>query len=72
MMNSVHDVVAEKPFDILVSNSSARYIPIPKGMIICYASRSPLEIISLDGSGAQEMCGIINIFPTSDAGVTVK
>lgn len=55
MMNSLNDVVPENPFNILVSYFSAHDRLIPKGMIIGYAVRYPLVLISLDGPGAQGM-----------------
>lgn len=64
-MNIVDDVLLELPFDILISNFSASDGLIPKEMIIGYAVRSPLALISLTGPGAQEMCGVRNIFPTT-------
>lgn len=66
VMNSVHEVDASMPFHILVTNFSAVPRFLPKGMVIAYASRSPLAFISLQGGAAQELCSIHNIFVTSD------
>lgn len=35
-----------------------------KGMVIGYAGGSPNSLVFLQGEGAQELCGILNIFPT--------
>lgn len=63
MTKSVHDVVPDKKINILVSKVSARDRLIPKGMVIGYVARYSLALISQDGPGAQEICGVLNIFP---------
>ena len=65
VMNSVHEVTANEPFDILVSNFSRRDVFLPKGMVIAYASRSPLALINLEGGAAQEILGMHSIFLTT-------
>lgn len=62
MMNSVPEVVPDRPLDILVSNFSDSDRLIPKVMIISYATRSSLALVSLYGTVAQDMCGVLNIF----------
>lgn len=66
VMNSVHEVDASLPFHVLVTNFSQVPRQLPKGMVIAYASRSPLAFISLQGGAAQELCGVHNIFVTSN------
>lgn len=64
IMKSVHDLIQDRPFDIFVSNLSSSDRLIAKGINIGYATRPPLELISLTGPGAQEMCDILKIFTT--------
>lgn len=46
-MNSVHYVVPDRPFEKLVRNFSASDGFIPNEIIICYATWSPLSLVSL-------------------------
>jgi len=57
VMNSVHEVIANVPFPILVANFSRQRRVFPKGMVIAYASRSPLALISIDEDEAAK-CGM--------------
>ena len=65
IMNSVHEVEENVPFTVLVSNFSNQRRTLPKGMVIAYASRSPLALISLTGGAAQELLGMHSIFLTT-------
>lgn len=64
-MNGVHEVDPEEAFPLLLSNFSPHQRELPRGMTIAYATRSPLALVSLIGPGAQELCGVLNVFPPS-------
>jgi len=55
VMNSVHEVSADRPFDVLLTNFSAHSRRLPKGMVIAYGSRSPVSLIHLSGDAAKEV-----------------
>ena len=54
VMNSVHDVSATQPFQVLLTNFSAQPRRLPKGMVVAYGSRSPVALVHLNGLAAQE------------------
>lgn len=58
--NSVHEVLPDRPLDVLINQLSASDRLIHKGMNICYIVRSPTSIISITGPGEKEICGVIN------------
>ena len=49
VMNSMHEVKADEPFAILMSNFTAKPRLLPKGMVDAYATRSPLGLFEVDG-----------------------
>ena len=53
-MNIVHEVKENKPFTILLSNFSRIARRPPKGMIITFASRSPIALVALTSGEAHE------------------
>lgn len=65
MMKSVHNVLPDHPLNVLMRNFSASDRLILKRMVIGYTERYPFTLISLTGSRAQEMCGVLNILPTT-------
>lgn len=65
MINSVHYVIPDRPFTMLVCNFSASHRIIHKGIIICYDTRSPIALISLIGAGSEEMCVVLKMIPTT-------
>ena len=63
MINGVHEVIPEEPFELLLSNFSKLERKLPKGMVIAYAAPSPLALIPLAGKAAKEMARVLNIAP---------
>jgi len=55
VMNSVHEVRAGQPFELLMTNFSAHPRRFPKGMVIAYASRSPVVLIHVGSKTANEL-----------------
>ena len=62
-MNSVHEVQENKPFTILLSNFSKRARRFPKGMIVAFATRSPIAYVSLSSGVAHEVGAMLDLFP---------
>lgn len=65
MINSVHYLTPNSPFDALGSIFSSVGHMFSKGMVTGYDARSRNALVSLQGADSQEMCGILNIFPTA-------
>ena len=59
--NGVHDVPAERPFEVLVSNFGPVARLLPKGTVIGYVSRSPLAMVTIEGPMARHLCSVLNI-----------
>ena len=55
VMNSVHEVSATRPFEVLLTNFSAKERKLPKGMVVAYGSRYRVGLIHLTGQAAQEV-----------------
>ena len=66
VINGVHEVIPEEPFDLLLSNFSRVERHLPKGMVVAYAAPSPLALIPLLGPAAREMARVLNIAPLED------
>jgi len=64
MINSVHEVLINVPFPVLLSNFSARDVYLHKGTVVGVAARHPLALIALHGPAAQEMASVLNITTT--------
>lgn len=62
-MSSVYEVVAETPFLILLRNFYSQKWRLPKNTVVARAARSTIANISLSDPGAQEQCGMVDIFP---------
>lgn len=52
-MNSVHEFQADMPFEVVVSNFTAKPKFLPKGKVVAYASRSPVSLVHVDGEAAR-------------------
>jgi len=61
VMNSVHDVQAGEPFHVLMSNFTSRPRLLPKGMVVAYASRSPLGFVQMEGEAAKSIASEFGI-----------
>ena len=61
VMNSVHEVTSDRPFPILMSNFTSKERVLPKGMVVAYASRSPVGLVSLDGEQSRELASTFGI-----------
>ena len=55
VMNSVHEVHADRSFTIVVSNFSSKERLLPKGMIVAYASRSPMGFMGIEERSARDV-----------------
>lgn len=65
-INGVHEVHPDIPFELLISNFSNVKRRLPKGMLIAYATPSPLALVALLGDGAREMASLLNITPLEE------
>ena len=63
VMNSVHEVKADESFIILLSNFTSKHRLLPKGMIVTYATRSPLAFLEVDGAVAADISQAYGLGP---------
>ena len=64
-MKNVNEVLEDRPFTILMSNFSGKARRFPKGMIVAYASRSPIAYVSLTSGVAHELGAAYDLFPST-------
>lgn len=69
VINIVHDVARNIPFNALVRKLSSVDHKFSKGMVIEYATFYPNVLVSLQGTGTQGMCCTLNVFPTAQKAV---
>lgn len=63
-MNSIHEVVYDAPSYILLCNLSTQERNFSKSTVVTFAARSLIGLISLSGTGAQNLCDMIENLPT--------
>ena len=63
-MNIFHEVQNNMQFTIILSNLSRVARRLPKGMIVAFASRSPIVLVALK-SGVTHELGAMYDFPTA-------
>lgn len=59
--NGVFEAHPDRPTTLVVSNFGETPRKLPKGMVIAYATRSPVAIVSLDGPGARQLANCLHI-----------
>ena len=66
VMNSVHEVTSDEPFTILLSNFTSKERLLPKGMVVAYASRSPI-LVHVNGKTADAIMETFGISVSAEA-----
>ena len=69
VMNSVHEVRTDEPFVVLMRKFTSKSRLLPKGMIVAYATRSPLALLEVDGQMAADISRSHGVGPESYASV---